>query len=125
MNVDKAMTAPVTALIAYDVHWHERMAQLSGRPDARERFEAMPAERRDYLGHFNAVLQSAYLIMAARALGLDCGPMGGFDRALADAAFFPDGRCRSILLVNLGHGDPARVVPRMPRLDFPTACRIE
>lgn len=125
MNVDKAMTAPVTALLAYDVHWYEHMNHLAPhRPNSREQYEVMPAERREYLGHFNAVLQCAYMIIAARALGLDCGPMGGFDRTLADAAFFPDGGCRSILLVNLGHGDPAKVVPRAPRFDFDAACRI-
>ncbi|HEY4176869.1 MAG TPA: malonic semialdehyde reductase [Kofleriaceae bacterium] len=122
MNVEKAMTAPVTALVAYDVQWAEQMPYLTGKQS--DQYAAMTQERRDYLGHFNAVLQCAYLIIAARGLCLDCGPMGGFDRATADAAFFPDGRWRSILLVNIGHGDPAAVRPRMPRLAFETACRI-
>ena len=69
--------------------------------------------------------QGAYLILAARALGLDCGPMGGFDRAKVDAAFFPDGRWKSNFLVNLGYGDPATLRPRAPRLEFDDACRIE
>ena len=70
-------------------------------------------------------MQGAYLILAARALGLDCGPIGGFDRAKVDAEFFPDGRWKSNFLVNLGHGDPARLHPRNPRLTFQEACRIE
>ena len=65
------------------------------------------------------------MIIAARALGFDCGPMGGFDRARLDAAFFPEGRIKSNVLVNIGHGDPAGVRPRNPRLDFEQACRIE
>lgn len=123
MNVEKVMTAPASALIAYDVMWWEKMPYLTGKPSL-EQFHAMTQERRDYLGHFNAVLGAAYMIMAARSLGLDCGPMGGFDRDVANAAFFPDGAWRSILVINLGHGDPAKIRPRMPRLDFATACRI-
>jgi 3-hydroxypropanoate dehydrogenase len=69
-------------------------------------------------------MQGVYLIMAARALGLDCGPIGGFDHRTVDAAFFPDGRWQSNFLLNLGHGDPAGVFPRNPRLSFDEACRI-
>lgn len=124
-NVDKTMSAPVTAILAYDVAWYERLPELAPfRPGARDHIAAMPAETRDQLGSLNATLQSAYLILAARAFGLDCGPMGGFDRAKVDAEFFPDGGWRSIILLNLGHGDPAKVAPRMPRLEFATACKI-
>jgi nitroreductase len=81
--------------------------------------------RRDYLASTNAVLQAGYFILAARACGLDCGPIGGFDPAKVDAAFFSDGAWRTILpLVNLGHGDPQKTMPRMPRLEFDFACRI-
>ncbi|HEY4055389.1 MAG TPA: malonic semialdehyde reductase [Kofleriaceae bacterium] len=122
MNVEKAMTAPVTALIAYDATWWTHMPYLTGKQS--DQYLAMTEERRDYLGHFNAVLGAAYMIIAARSLGLDCGPMGGFDRGVADAAFFPDGAWRSILLLSVGHGDPEKLRPRMPRLAFETACRI-
>ena len=73
----------------------------------------------------NASLQAGYLILAARALGLDCGPMAGFDQEKVDAAFFADVPWKSIRLVNLGHGDPEKLFPRNPRLDFEEACRIE
>jgi 3-hydroxypropanoate dehydrogenase len=126
MNVDKTMTAPVTAILAYDVAWYERLPELAPfRPGARDQIVAMPAEKRDRMGLQNAYLQSGYLILAARALGLDCGPMAGFDPTQLDAEFFRDGAWRSILLLNLGYGDPAKVLPRMPRLEFATACRID
>ena len=73
----------------------------------------------------NGTLQGGYLILAARALGLDCGPMSGFDNAKVDAAFFPDGTVKSNFLCNLGYGDPAKLMPRHPRLPFEEACRIE
>jgi 3-hydroxypropanoate dehydrogenase len=124
-NVDKAMTAPVTAILAYDVAWYERMPELAPfRPNVLDQYLAMPAERRDHLAVLNANVQAGYFILAARAVGLDCGPMGGFDRAKLDAAFFPDGAWRSQLLVNLGYGDPETTAARMPRLAFETVCRI-
>lgn len=124
-NVDKVMTAPVTAVLAYDVAWYEHLPELAPfRAGARDQIAALPAERRDALAAQSAAMQSAYLIIAARALGLDCGPVGGFDRQKLDAALFPDGAWRSILLLNLGHGDPEKTLPRMPRLDFATACKI-
>lgn len=125
-NVDKAMTAPVTAILAFDPAWWERMPELAPfRPNVREHYAALGAERLDELGTHNAYIQAGYFILAARAIGLDCGPMGGFDHSVVDAAFFADAGWRSLLLVNLGHGDPAKTLPRMPRLDFATACRIE
>jgi len=125
MNVEKAMTAPVTAILAYDVAWHEQLPRLApSNPGNRDRVAGLPAEERDRLAAHNAFLQAGYFILAARTLGLDCGPMGGFDRAKVDAAFFPDGAWRSLLLVNLGHGDPARGFPRQPRLDFAEVCQI-
>ncbi|HEX4459232.1 MAG TPA: malonic semialdehyde reductase [Polyangia bacterium] len=126
MNVEKVMTAPVTAILAYDVAWHDHLPLLaSHRPGAREQIAALPEERRDLLGRVNAQLQAGYFILAARACGLDCGPIGGFDPAKVDAEFFPDGAWRTIMpLVNLGHGDPAKTQPRMPRLEFATACRV-
>jgi 3-hydroxypropanoate dehydrogenase len=125
-NVEKTMTAPVTAIVAYDLAFAEQMPKLvPGRPELAARLRDLPAEMRDFVLLQNASLQAGYLILAARALGLDCGPMGGFDRARVDAAFFADLPWRSTMLVNLGHGDPARLRPREPRLTFEEACRIE
>ena len=125
-NVDKTMAAPVTAIVAYDEAFHEKVPQLfPARPQMREMFASMPADKRDWMLLQNGSLAAGYLIMAARALGLDCGPMGGFDRAAVDLAFFAGTPWRSILLVNLGHGDPKQLYPRNPRLEFEQACRIE
>jgi 3-hydroxypropanoate dehydrogenase len=124
-NVEKAMTAPVTAILAYDVAWYERMPELAPfRPNVLDQYLTMPAERRDQLAALNSHVQAGYFILAARAVGLDCGPMGGFDRAKVDAAFFPNGAWHSQLLVNLGYGDPEKTMARMPRLDFETVCRL-
>ena len=125
-NVDQTMNAPVTAIIAYDSRFYEEMPKLTpARPDIAGRFAGMPEADRDRLAFQSGTLQGGYLMLGARALGLDCGPMGGFDRTKVDAAFFPDGRWRCNFLVNLGYGDPATVGPRAPRLQFEEACRIE
>jgi 3-hydroxypropanoate dehydrogenase len=125
-NVEQTMNAPVTAVVGHDLHFFDRMSKLApARPDIGARFAAAPEAVRERLAFQGGTLQGGYLVLAARALGLDCGPMGGFDRANVDAAFFPDGRCRSNFLLNLGYGDPATLRPRAPRLDFDEACRIE
>jgi 3-hydroxypropanoate dehydrogenase len=124
-NLDKTMSAPVTAIVAYDTEFYEQMPKLfPARPGMRDSFAAMPQAQRDFMLLQNGSLQAGYLILAARALGLDAGPMGGFDRDKVDAAFFTDQPWKSILLVNLGHGDPAKLFPRNPRLDFAEAARI-
>ncbi|WP_077034846.1 malonic semialdehyde reductase [Pelomonas sp. KK5] len=124
-NVDKTMAAPVTAIVACDSRFYEHLpAQFpSGGAGAAERFAADPAGA---LGNarLNGTLQGAYLILAARALGLDAGPMGGFDAEKCNAAFFPDGRWKSLFLVNLGWGDESGNRPRGPRLAFEDAIRI-
>lgn len=122
-NVDKTMSAPVTAIVAYDTRFHEFMPRLL--PPLAALFDKMPPEAREKSAHMNSTLQGAYLILAARGLGLDCGPMGGFNNAKVDEAFFPDGRWKSNFLINLGYGDPAKLYPRSARLDFAEACRIE
>jgi 3-hydroxypropanoate dehydrogenase len=124
-NVDKTMAAPATAIVAYDVEFYEKMPKLFPARDMRTGLAAMPVEKRDRMAFQSSTLGGAYLILAARALGLDCGPMGGFDNAKVDAAFFPDGKWRSNFLVNLGYGDRSKLFPRNPRLDFEEACRIE
>ena len=123
-NVDKAMSAPVTAIVALDTHFHEHLAtQFQHMSSAAAPYAANPA-----LAHTvalrNSSLQGAYLMVAARLLGLDCGPMSGFDADTLDRSFFPEGRWRSNFLVNLGHGDAAALRPRGPRLDFDTVATI-
>ncbi|NOK00312.1 MULTISPECIES: malonic semialdehyde reductase [Myxococcus] len=124
-NVDKTMNAPVTAIIAYDTEFYEKMPQLFPARDMKTGFLAIPAEAREKTAYMNSSLQGGYFILAARALGLDCGPMAGFDNAKVDAAFFPEGKWKSNFLINLGYGDAEKLFPRNPRLDFSEACRIE
>jgi 3-hydroxypropanoate dehydrogenase len=121
-NVEKTMTAPATAIFAYDTSFFELMPTLApGVAGASTWFVGKEEET----ALRSANLQAAYVILAARALGLDLGPMGGFDSAMTDSEFFPDGRFRSIFLCNIGHGDATRLRPRAPRLPFDDACRIE
>ena len=128
-NVEKTMKAPVTAILAYDLHFYEALPRLFPQmKNAREMFAKDPALAET--GAFrNGSLQGGYFILAARSLGLDCGPMSGFDNAKVDAEFFggdlfPGGRIKSNFLCNLGYGDPGRLHPRNPRLDFEEACRL-
>jgi 3-hydroxypropanoate dehydrogenase len=120
------MTAPATAICAYDTEYHLKLAKLN--PHAKnivEKAAQRSEESRMQEATFSATLQAAYLIMAARGLGLDCGPMGGFDQGLVNAAFFPDGKWKSVgVLINLGHGDGSKLYPRSPRLDFEEACAV-
>lgn len=125
LNVEKTLAAPVTAICAYDVEFYEKMPKLfPARPEMRDQLLSLPAAERTRLALLSSTLQTGYLILAARALGLDCGPMGGFENAKVDEIFFPDGKWKSVLLVNLGYGDPTKLFPRLPRLDFEEACRI-
>ncbi len=122
-NVTKTMTAPATAIIAHDLEFHEKLPELFSAADARSWFAGKPKHIEE-TAFRNGSLQGAYFIIAARALGLDCGPMSGFDNAKVDAAFFPEGKWKSNFLCNLGYGDPGRLPPRDKRLDFDEACRI-
>lgn len=121
-NVEKTRSAPVTAIVAYDTRFFELLPTLAPAASARG-FEEDP-KLAEETAFRNGSLQGAYLMLAARALGLDCGPMSGFDQARLNAEFFPDGRWKSNFLCNLGYGDPATLRPRQTRLDFETACRI-
>jgi 3-hydroxypropanoate dehydrogenase len=123
-NVDKTMAAPVTAIIGYDTAFYELLPRLYPQADMRKGFVGNPVAA-ETAAFRNGSLQGAYLILAARALGLDCGPMSGFDNAKVDAAFFPGGTVKSNFLCNLGYGDPSKLRPRNPRLEFAEACRIE
>ena len=124
-NYKKTMAAPCVAIVAYDMAFYEKVPVLFPHTDARGWFDTKPENDLRTIALRNGSLQGAYLLLAARALGLDCGPMSGFDNAKVDAAFFAGTTWRSNFLVNLGKGDPASIFPRSPRLSFDEACRIE
>jgi 3-hydroxypropanoate dehydrogenase len=121
-NVEKSRTAPVVVIVAYDTRFYEYLSQLAPRLDA-SRFEKDRALLKDTMER-NGTLQGGYFVLAARALGLDCGPMSGFDADAVNREFFPDGRWRVNFICNLGYGDPSKLSPRAARLDFETACRV-
>jgi 3-hydroxypropanoate dehydrogenase len=123
-NVDKTMAAPVTAIVGMDVHFYEKLPQLFPHVDAKAWFKDLPENALEYMALRNGSLQGGYFILAARALGLDCGPMSGFDNAKVDAAFFAGTTVKSNFLCNLGYGDTTRLHPRNPRLGFEEACQI-
>jgi 3-hydroxypropanoate dehydrogenase len=137
-NVDKTMAAPATVIIAYDLRFYENLPRLFPHsPTMRKLFEGNP-QLVESTARRNSSLQGAYLMLAARALGLDCGPMSGFDNAEldeeffgagtqcegGDQEFFSAGQLKSNFLCNLGYGDPAKLHPRGPRLSFKEACRV-
>lgn len=126
-NVDKTMSAPVTAIVAWDWEFHQKVPELFPHdPGAKEWFASDDARKAN--GVRNGTLQGAYLILAARALGLDCGPMSGFDNAKVDEEFFASDpkmkHWRSNFLVNIGYGTTEKLFPRLPRLSFDEAARI-
>jgi 3-hydroxypropanoate dehydrogenase len=123
-NVDKTMAAPATVIVGRDLAFPEHLPQLFPAADARSWYVGNQPLI-EHAALLNASLQAGYLIMAARSLGLDCGPMSGFDASMVDPVFFPGQAVKSFMLVNLGHGDPSRLYPRGPRLAFAEACRIE
>lgn len=122
-NLDKTMSAPVTAIVAYDSAFYEELPTLFPHADARAWFTSSP-ELAYETAFRNGTLQGAYLMLAARSLGLDTGPMSGFDNAKVDEAFFAGTSWASNFLVNLGYGDPQGVFDRLPRLPFDSACRL-
>lgn len=139
-NVEKTLHAPVTAIIGYDAKFYELLPKLFPHADARSWFADTP-ELAETTAKRNSSLQGAYFILAARAVGLDCGPMSGFDHVKVDHEFFPapkhtvesdefnqeyfsDSHVKTNFLCNLGYGDPAKLFPRSPRLDFDEACKL-
>lgn len=122
-NLEKTMVAPVTAIIAYDTEFYEHLPKLFPQRDMRALFAGNPALIQE-TAFRNGSLEGAYFILAARAVGLDCGPMSGFDQAKVNAEFFPDGKWKANFLCNLGYGDSTKLFPRNPRLSFEEACRI-
>ena len=137
-NTEKTMTAPVTVIVAYDVKFYERLPKLFPHNPGMAKLYAANPDLTETTAKRNSSLQGAYLILAARSLGLDCGPMSGFDNAKVDEEFFaagkpcfgcdqeffPEGHVRSNFLCNLGYGDPASLHPRLPRLAFTEACSL-
>lgn len=122
-NVDKTMSAPVTAIIGHDMAFYEQLPKLFPHTDAKSWFVGKP-EHIGLTAFRNGSLQGAYLMLAARALGLDVGAMSGFDNAKVDAEFFKDTTVKSNFICNLGYGDPAGVLPRSPRLTFDEMASI-
>ena len=138
LNVEKTMSAPVTVIVAYDLKFYDQLPKLFPHsPGMKQLFESNP-ELVEATAKRNSSLQGAYLILAARALGLDCGPMSGFDHAKVDEEFFaagkpcfgcdqeffPEGHVKTNFLCNLGYGDPSKLFPRLPRLPFNEACTL-
>jgi 3-hydroxypropanoate dehydrogenase len=125
-NVEKTMAAPVTAIFADDQQFFEHIPKLFPvAPQFKDAFAGPAnAEKARIHAFRNATLQAAYFIIAARAVGLDCGPMSGFDNAKLDAEFFPDGRHKSNFIMNIGYGEPSKLRPRFVRLSFEEACKI-
>jgi 3-hydroxypropanoate dehydrogenase len=122
-NLDKTMAAPVVAITAYDEHFYEHLPYLFPHADAKSWFasDAVKAARAAFQ---NGTLQVAYLIIALRAVGLDTGPMTGFDNAKVDAEFFPEGHVKSNVLINIGYGDHEKLFARSPRFSFDQMAKI-
>jgi 3-hydroxypropanoate dehydrogenase len=138
LNVEKTMTAPITVIVAYDLKFYDQLPKLFPQNPGMMKLFQDNAEVAEVTAKRNSSLQGAYLIMAARALGLDCGPMSGFDHAKVDQEFFAagkpcfgcdqefftEGHVKSNFLCNLGYGDPGTLFPRLPRLTFTEACSL-
>ncbi|ADO11453.1 putative enzyme [Pantoea vagans C9-1] len=122
-NLDKTMSAPVTVIVAWDREFYEQLPALFPHADARSWFTGSPEAAKE-TAFRNSSLQAGYLILAARSLGLDAGPMSGFDPAKVNDAFFPDGQYQVNLLINLGYGEASKLHPRLPRLSFEQASRF-
>ncbi len=122
-NVEKTMAAPVTVIVAWDTEFHENLPRLFPHFDMRSYFVGNQPLI-DETAFRNSSLQAAYFMLAARALGLDCGPMSGFDASKVNAEFFPDGKWKVNLLCNLGYGDDSKLFPRNPRLEFEETSTI-
>jgi 3-hydroxypropanoate dehydrogenase len=123
-NVEKTMKAPVTAIVAMDIRFYEKLPKLYPHADAKAWFKDLPENVLEYIALRNSSLQGAYFILAARALGIDCGPMSGFNNAKVDEAFFAGTTIKSNFLINLAHGDASKLHLRNPRLSFEEACSI-
>ena len=123
INRDKTLAAPVVAIFAYDLKFTDHLPRFYHNKDAQKWYSKTP-EHTEQTAFRNASLQAAYFMLAARALGLDCGPMSGFDNAKVDAEFFPDGQWKSNFLCNLGKGDATTLPPLNPRFGFDEVCKV-
>src|ERR1700678_958596 len=123
LNVEKTKVAPVTVIVAWDTEFYEKLPKLLPQKDMRSYFAGNQALAEE-TAFRNSSLQGGYFILAARAVGLDCGPMSGFDKAKVNAEFFPDGKWEVNFLCNLGYGDHSQLFPRNPRLEFDEACKV-
>jgi len=123
-NVQKVMTAPVTAILGMEIRFYESLPRLFPHVDARSWFKDLPEPVLESTALRNSSLQGAYFMLAARSLGLDCGPMSGFDNAKVDAEFFAGTTIKSNFLCALGYGDASKLHPRSPRLTFEEACQV-
>jgi 3-hydroxypropanoate dehydrogenase len=123
LNVEKTKAAPVTVIVAWDSEFYDKLPKLFPHADMRPFFAGNQALAEE-TAFRNSSLQGGYFILAARAVGLDCGPMSGFDKAKVNAEFFPDGKWKANFLCNLGYGDSSKLLPRNPRLEFDEACRV-
>ena len=123
-NVDKTMAAPVVAITGYDVEFYQHLPYLTPQRDFKSLFAGNP-ELAAKSAAQSGTLQVGYFILALRALGLDAGPMGGFDAAKVEAEFFPEGKIKANVIINIGYGHDEKLFPRNPRLTFDEACRIE
>lgn len=122
-NLEKTMTAPVTAIVAYDIEFYEKLPELFPHTDARSWYAGKPAFIQE-TAFRNGTLGAAYFIIAARAVGLDCGPMSGFNNVKVDEAFFAGTTWKSNFLINLGYGDASKLHARNPRLEFDEAAKV-
>ena len=122
-NVEKTMAAPVCAILAFDMQFYDLLPKTFPHQDARSWFAGKDKAIYD-TAFRNSSLQGAYFMLAARMLGLDCGPMSGFDEKKMNETFFPDGRFKVNFICNLGYGDPSKLQPRSPRLEFGEVCQI-
>jgi 3-hydroxypropanoate dehydrogenase len=122
-NVAKVQQAPVTVIVGMDLEFHHQLPKLFPHADAKSWFDGKPAFI-ESSAFRNSSLQGGYLILAARALGLDCGPMSGFDAAKVDAEFWAGTAVKTNFICTLGKGDPAKIFPRSPRLSFEEACKL-
>ncbi|MCE2927912.1 MAG: malonic semialdehyde reductase [Rickettsiales bacterium] len=124
-NIDKTMSAPVVAIIGMDVHFYNELPRLFPHVDAKAWFKDLPENVLEVLALRNSSLQGAYFMLAARAVGLDCGPMSGFNNQMVDELFFKGTTVKSNFICNLGYGDASKLHPRSPRPEFGEFCKIE
>ena len=122
-NIEKSMTAPVVAIIGMDMEFYEEFGTLFPHADAKSWYVGKPEKIKE-AAFRDSSLQAAYFMMAARSIGLDCGPMSGFDNSVLDAEFFPDGKVKSNFICGLGYGDESKLYPRLARLEYERVCEV-